>query len=219
MKPLLIVFALASLLQSNCIAQADSMGGLKHYSIKSCRMVFRFFNGPQSGIKTFTFDDWGNKEKEEVVTTTDTAAMRKDLAFIRDSIGQPDFRAFLNNISLPAEQHLLTITLQGQRYSINLDQHVGAKGPILVFGDSFEENLKQMGFAFVRSDTLLGKPCKVWEQPGAFRLWVWNNFVVKKQIAQDLPAGMQMEEYPIKIDEAYSIKPDEFKIPDNIKFQ
>jgi hypothetical protein len=30
---------------------------------------------------------------------------------------------------------------------------------------------------------------------------------------------MRVEEYATEIDDSYSIKPDEFKIPDNIKFQ
>jgi hypothetical protein len=219
MRHLLIAFTLAGLFHRNCIAQADSMDGRKHYCIKSCRIVLGFVNGPQSGLKTIIFDDWGNKEKEEVVTTTDTATMRKVLASIRDGVGQSDAPAFLNNIPLAAKQHILTIKLQGQRYVINLDRHVGAKGPFLLLGGSFEENMKQMRFAFVRLDTLLGKPCKVWEQPGGFRMWVWNNYVVKKQIIQDFPAGMRIEEYPIKIDELYSIEADEFKIPDDIQWQ
>jgi hypothetical protein len=111
-----------------------------------------------------------NKEKEEIVTTTDTAAMRKGLASMQDSTDQPDDRAFLNNIQLTAEQHILTISLQGQRYIINLDRHVGTKGTVLLFGGSFKENMKQTGFVFVRSDTLLGKPCRVWEQPNGLAM-------------------------------------------------
>ena len=77
-----------------------------------------------------------------------------------------------------------------------------------------------MGFKFVRSDTLLGKPCAIWEQPQGFRFWVWKGFyAVKKQMTVAFPGGMRVEEYPTEIDESYTIKPDEFKIPDNIKFQ
>jgi hypothetical protein len=206
-------------LQINTFGQTDSMDGRKHYPIQSCQIVFRFFNGPQSGTKTVTFDEWGNKEKTEIVMSTDTAVMRKWLAALQDSTSPAETRAFLNNIPITAEQHLLTISLESQRYNINLDQKVGSRGTVFLIGGSFEENLKQTGFAFMRNDTLLGKPCKVWEMHGGFRFWVWNNYVVKKQMITDLPQGMRIEEYAVKIDESYSIRPDEFKIPDNIQFQ
>jgi hypothetical protein len=192
MKPLLAAIAIISLLTSGCTAQPDSAKGRKHYPVKSCRIVFKFFNGPQSGTKTVIFDEWGNKEKEEVVTMTGAA-----------------------------KENILILTVASQRYIMDLDQHTGAKSPAkFLFGGSLEENMKQMGFTFVRTDTLVGKPCKVWERPRAFRLWIWNNcYVVKKKMIQDLPGGMRVEEYATEIDDSYSIKPDEFKIPDNIKFQ
>jgi hypothetical protein len=77
MKPLLTAIAFISLFTGTCVAQSDSAVGRKHYPIKSCRIVFRFFNGPDSGTKTVIFDDWGNREKEEGVTIQDTVAMRK----------------------------------------------------------------------------------------------------------------------------------------------
>jgi len=220
MKPLLTAFALASLIYSNCAAQPDSMVVKKRYPIKSCRIVFQFFNGPQRGTKTVTFDDWGNKVKEEVVTMTDTATMRKWMASLQDSLNQPDARAFMQNLRLMAVQHNLKITVGSQSYGIDLDHHIGAKSPVYLFGGSFEGNMKQMGFAVVRTDTFLGKPCKVWEHPGSFRFWIWKNFyVVKKEMIQSLAAGMRMEEYATEIDESYPIKPGEFLIPDNIRFR
>jgi len=225
MKPLLSIITLIISFTAACTAQSDSVITIsdsvlnlsngaavrKHYPINSCRIVFRFFNGPQNGTKTIIFDDWGNKEKQEAVTMTDTAAMRNNLA------GAPPA---LREMEIPAVQHNLLITVDGQRYAIDIDHHTGAKSPNLLFGGSMEENMKQMGFAFVRTDTLLGKPCKLYEQSGTFRLWIWKGFwVVKKQMIADLPASMRVEEYPTEIDESYSIKPDEFKIPDNIHFQ
>jgi hypothetical protein len=225
MKPLLPAITLIILVTNTCVAQSDSVITIsdsvvnlsgsavtrKHYPIKSCRIVFRFFNGPQSGTKTVIFDDWGNKEKEEAITMTDTAAMRNNLA------GAPPA---LRQMEIPAIQHNLLITVDGQRYAIDIDHHIGAQRPNLLIGGSMEAEMKQMGFAFVRTDTLLGKPCKVWEDPNAFRFWIWKDFyVIKKQMIQGLPGGMRIEEYPTEIDEAYSIKPDEFKIPDHIQFQ
>jgi hypothetical protein len=221
MKPLLTAFAFTGLLYSHCFAQANSPDGRKHYPIKSCRIVFRFFNGPQRGTKTIIFDDWGNKEKEEVETMTDTTAMRKAMAGVADSLRNHGTPAFPDNLQFAPVQHNLKITVEGQSYSMDLDRHLGVKSPArLLFGGSFEENFKQMGFAFVRTDTLLGKPCGVWERPQSFRLWVWKGFyVVKKQLIANMPPGMRVEEYATEIDESYSIKPDEFKIPDNIQFQ
>ena len=219
MKPLLAAIALISLLTSNCAAQSGSAFGRKHYPIKSCRIVLRFINGSESGTKTVIFDDWGNKEKEEGVTMFDTSAMKNSLTALRDSLRNRGAPAFPDSFQFSAIQHNLIITVEGQRYIVDLDRHTGEKGPILLMGGSFEENMKQMGFAFIRTDTLLEKPCKVWEQAAAVRLWVWNNYVVKKQMIIGLPAGMRIEEYATEIDESYSIKPDEFKIPDNIQFQ
>lgn len=143
------------------------------------------------------------------------------MGFVPDSSSTgPEARAFLNNVRLVAVRHTLIIKTNGQRYIINLDQHTGTKGPILLLGGNFEENFKQTGFVFARPDTLLGKPCEIWESPGVFRLWVWNKFyVVKKELIGDFPASMRVKEYPTEIDESYSIKPDEFKIPENIQFQ
>jgi hypothetical protein len=179
MKPLLSIITLIISFTAACTAQSDSVINLsngaavrKHYPIKSCRIVFRFFNGPQNGTKTIIFDDWGNKEKQEAVTMTDTDAMRNNLA------GAPPA---LREMEIPAVQHNLLITVDGQRYAIDIDHHTGAKSPNLLIGGSMEENMKQM--------------------------------------IADLPASMRVEEYPTEIDESYSIKPDEFKIPDNIHFQ
>ncbi|HTR31740.1 MAG TPA: hypothetical protein VMH27_20850 [Puia sp.] len=117
-------------------------------------------------------------------------------------------------------QHVIKITVEREVYAIDLDRHTGAKSSVqLRFRGSVEQNFKQMGFRFVRPDTLLGKPCLIWEKPHAFRLWLWKGFyVVKKQMIDAFPGGMRIEEYPTMIDESYTIKPDEFKIPDNIKF-
>jgi len=187
MKPLLTAIAFISLFTGTCVAQSDSVITIsdsvlnlsssavtkRRYPIKSCRIVFRFFNGPDSGTKTVIFDDWGNREKEEGVTIQDTVAMRKIMEFVPDSSSMsPGTRAFLDNIRLAAVRHTLIITTNGQRYIIDLDQHTGTKGPILLMGGSIEENFKQMGFVFARPDTLLGKPCKIWESHGAVRLWI-----------------------------------------------
>jgi hypothetical protein len=220
MKPLLAAIALINILTGTCTAQTDSLVTRKHFPIKSCRVVFKFVNGPQSGTKTVIFDDWGNLEKEEGVTMTDTIAMRKVLGSVLDSAStSPETSAFQNNFRLAALQHTLIITTNGQRYIIDLDQHTGVKGPILIMEDNMEGVLKQTGFVFARLDTLLGKPCEIWEAHGAFRFWVWNKFyVLKKELMADFPASMRVEEYATEIDESYSIKPDEFKVPDNIIF-
>jgi hypothetical protein len=43
--------------------------------------------------------------------------------------------------------------------------------------------------------------------------------VASLQMIQVLPAGMRVEEFATEIDQSYSLKPDEFKIPDNIQFR
>ena len=66
-------------------------------------------------------------------------------------------------------------------------------------------------------DTILGKPCKVVEYQHGVRIWLWKNIPLK-----NLPlwvSGPKIGENAILVDENYVIRPNEFKVPANIKIQ
>ena len=187
--------------------QSDSAVVKKLYGIKSCKIVFKFYNGPQSGVKTIIFDDWGNMEKEEVITFSDTAIMGKALRQLSGG-------KFHDTI--PGVQHNLRIRTAQEIYTIDVSQQVGYKTRSFALFD--QTTMMNSMTTAVGTDTLLGKPCRIVEMQHAFRLWMWDNIALKKQLVQEVP-DMKMEEYAIEVDDNYVIKPDEFTVPANIKIQ
>jgi hypothetical protein len=202
-------------------AQPDSSGLQKPYSIKSCKIVYKFFDGPQNGNKTVIFDDWGRKEKEDVVMSTDTAALQQFFSGIRQEIAQTTPKSPMADSmgkafgqEIPVVQHNMKLRIPGQVYAIDLDRMIGYKQEYFIM-------LPDSGFlpeTEVGKDTILGKPCKIVEVQHAFRIWYWGKIALKREMAQKIE-GMRIEEFAIEIDENYAIKPDEFIVPVSIKIQ
>jgi len=207
MKPHLLILFLTYCIPLWSIAQSDIAAANRNYGIKSCRIVYTFQNGPQSGSKIVTFDQWGAIEKEEVTTMTDTGLMRKALT---------DAPAPVNKMALPGVQHVLLIKDTKTKYTIDLGKMIGYvthASALQVGPDFLEKNSIVVG-----NDTILGKPCVIREMHQAFRFWVWNKIVLKKKLIQNGPE-INVAEYATEIDEDYVMKPDEFKVPPNIKVQ
>jgi hypothetical protein len=202
-----ITFLLLCLVSLSSIGQSDSAASNRTYAIKSCKIVYKFFTPAQSGVKTVIFDDWGNEEKEEVTTISDTSMMRQMLV----SVAVPD--SIRNNMKIPAVQHNLLIQNAYKRYVIDLNKQTGyqtARPMFQVGANFFDERTVIVG-----EDTLLGKPCEIKEIQQTFRLWVWNKITLKKMLVQK-ESDLKMGEFAIEIDENYVIKPDEFMVPKNV---
>jgi hypothetical protein len=214
-----LFFPLVLLMACAC-AQTDSGSLPKYFGIKTVKIVYKFTNGPQSGEKIIIFDDWGRKEREEVVTNNDTVMFNKALSAIRQMMDSmphsPIFDSAKQSFqdAVPAVQHNLRIRDSGKVYSIDLDKntcHVTQDTQLLPDSGFF-------GQPGARSDTLLGRPCKVVDFQNAFRIWYWKKIPVKKEVIQHGRA-MGVIEYAISFDEGYKAKPDDFKIPPSVKMQ
>jgi hypothetical protein len=201
-----IAFSLLFVAPLLSMAQSDSAASKRFYDIKSCRIVYKFYDGPQSGVKTLIFDDWGKEEKEEVTTVSDTGLMKQML----DVAGLPDS---LRNMTIPGVQHTLLIRSAYKKYVINLDKKIGYQSTASM--QQFGMNLFEQEAVIVGEDTLLGKRCVVKEIQKAFRLWIWHKIALKKIIIQK-GSPLNVGEYATEIDENYVIKPNEFMVPKNI---
>jgi hypothetical protein len=205
MKSQLLILYATWLIPLYSVAQSDSAISARLYGIKSCRIAYKFENGSQHGTKIVTFDRWGAIEKEEVTTTTDTALMRKTMTSAPPAA---------NKISIPTVQHILVIKDAKSKTTIDLDKRMGFVdcniGPWI--GVDFNDKNSSV----VGKDTIAGKPCIVREMQHAFRVWLWNKIVLKKQLIQNGPP-INVTEYATEIDDAYVTKPREFAIPPDIK--
>jgi hypothetical protein len=205
MKYFIIIFLPLCLTWIRGNSQSAYSTIINNFGIKSCKIIYKFTNGPQSGIKTVIFDDWGATLKEVVTTVNDTSMMKKALTSINDSLGKTQIPGIERNLLLKASD---------QSYSIDLDRHVGNK--ISSVSVQFRPDPYKNQEVIVGTDTILGKPCQIAEIHDAFRFWIWKKIILRKQIIQSFN-GIRVEEYATEIDDGYIIKPDEFKIPDNIQ--
>jgi hypothetical protein len=202
LRPLFLPVLLVSV---SANAQTTTSGLKRPYDIKSCKIVFKFVNGPQSGEKTVIFDNWGRSEKEEVTTITDTSYMANLSA---DSVLRNAFN------KTPSVQHQGLIHQSGQAFVFDLDRNVGYKRNYV----PMEPDLALIGQREVGKDTILGKPCKILEIHGAFRIWYWGKIALKKELIEK-GASLNVQEYAVSIDENYVITPDEFKVPPSVKLR
>jgi hypothetical protein len=207
MNPLFSLFLTPLLFLSvTAAAQPDSSGLTKPYGIKSCKIVYKFFDGPQNGSKTLIFDDWGRREKEDVVMSTDTAALQKFLSDMHGEIAQTSPKP-----KPPIVQRNMKVRIPGAVYAIDLDRQIGYK-------QEDASPLPDLDQSEVGKDTILGKPCRIVEVRHAFRIWYWGKIALRREMVSKV-LGMRIEEFAIEVDENYSIGPDEFKIPASIKIQ
>jgi hypothetical protein len=167
------------------------------YRINSCKIEFAFAAGNfQKGVKTLIFTDSGRVEKEFATTYRDTSG-KSDIP--KEMIGS---RTVYHNLLIHTTDSI---------FSIDLDLMTGSKKPkpsldisSLLSGDQMTK---------VREDTFLNKKCDVIDLGGA-KLWYWKGIVLKKELPID-----GVHEYATSIDENYTIKEDEFRIPRDVKMQ
>ncbi len=178
------------------VAQTDSLN--RPYGIKSGRLTFQFFEGPQKGTKILTFNNWGEYEKMEIFSEADTALIIK--------------------MKIPAEQlmpkqsQLMLNTPEGC-YGINMDTKFGFQRacPDKAMTDLlFQDDKKFVGY-----DTVLDRKCEVFVIEKFIKLWFWNKLCIKKELLNT--DGFWSGEYVIQIDENYKPTEYEFEIPPGTK--
>src|SRR5258708_2515016 len=177
----------------NTQAQFDSSSMRKYYDIKSCKIVYNFSNGLQKGEKTIVFDFWGNYEKAIVHSR-----------LVNESMGGDSVISKL----VTKGTNMMYLKTPKVIYEINMDDNIGIKQDRSSFefsSDFLDQKKKKIGI-----DTILGKPCEIIEVAGAIKIWFWNKIALKKQLSQKVD-GITVEEYAIKVDEQYSVRPNQFK--------
>ena len=222
MKPLYVFLPMVLFLQS-ARSQPDSSNELRLYPVKSCRILYRYYDGPTKGESAIIFDDWGREEKEVDSAKIDTAGMRKELEMVAEALQHSHLRiAGSDSLSerlngpIATVLHTLRLRLARTEYHIDLNTKTGYRSsadPLLMFDTAHIEQSE------IGVDTILGKPCRIMEVQHAYHIWYWGRIPLKKVSIREteMPAGE--EEYAVTIDENYKIKPDEFKIPVNVKMQ
>lgn len=214
-----LLFAFLTFYLVPVYAQTAGTSPEKPIDIKSVRLVYTFVNGPQSGEKILVIDDWGKREKEVVTTVTDTSYMRK-LSNMAQGQQRDSFSRAADSMlaslfkNAPSVQHQMLIHDSGQTYMVDLDRNIGSQRPYFQLMPDFGA----IGQKEVGIDTILGKPCKIVEIEGVFRIWYWGKIALKKEIIEKVE-GMNVDEHVVSIDINYKIKPDEFKVPASVKMQ
>ena len=208
-----VSFSLSALLLSTpALAQTDSTDTTKRFGIKSGRIVYTFFSALDEGISTVTFDNWGGNYKEETISMRDTAMWHRILVMLK--LGPISIADSLFNIRISALQHSLEIQTPTQTWMIYPDLQIGT-----VTSNDVLERLSAIDPPSTRTvvgdEIFLGRLCQVVELQEDMRIWFWKNIRLKQHLFW--LSGHRSEESAIFIDENYVIKPDEFKVPANIK--
>ncbi len=201
-KTLTIVCVLGFMLLAEMNAQTTPIPVNKCYDIKSCRIVYTFFNGLERGDKIRIFDDWGAFEK--IVAKT---------KLVKDSIEGDSIVSKIMK-ARAKDTNILMLRNRAGSYIIDLDKKEGVFYSLLGCNPEIPDNVGRL----VGKDTILGKPCDVMEMPGFIKVWLWNKLVLKKQLTQKVD-GITVEEYAILIDENYKIQEGDFNLPTDVKFK
>lgn len=168
------------------------------YRIKSARIDYIFNNGFQSGTKTLIFTDSGRTEKVYGITQIDTSLLNtipEEFSQTQPSSGK------------------LVIQTPDSIISIDLKKGIANKRPRsdIDLSSFLDSHLKPIG-----TETFLNRMCEVMDV-GGFKIWYWKGLALKKELMID--GNQKVYEYAVSIDENYVIKPDEFKVPENVTFQ
>jgi len=180
-------------------SQSDSVGTFSCYNIKSCKVIYKFFDGIRRGEKIVIFDDSGVYEKEIVI-----AHLVSD-SIMEDSPAASFIKKDINMIAIKTPQSILTVDIDTKRGSKQ------DRRPLPFGKDFFTPDKKVIG-----SDTILGRRCEIIEYTKAYKVWYWKGIALKKEMVVD---GIIIQECAISIDESYSIKKDEFNVPKDVVWQ
>jgi len=181
---------------STASAQPDSSNS-ERYDIKTCKIVYKFSNGMQEGIRTLIFDSWGDYKKETTQTNM--------LTFAKDDPSKISVDSFKSNIMI--------IRTPKSIYKLDIDKRTGTK--VNIQNLPFSREALKSSRITIGKDTFLNRPCEIIEIDGAIRLWMWNKIPLKKQLIP-VVNGIVIEESAISIDENYSVSSAEFDVPGNI---
>ena len=175
--------------------------GIRRYGIKSGIIEYKI-SGLQNGTEVIYFDNWGIKEAKYTKTELNIAGVssKEDKVVLMDGEWSYDYDAI-------------------QKKGTKL------KNPLYeMFKNMKEKDLKSLGEKMMKGmggektgeETILGKPCEVWEvKELQMKVWVWENISLKTET--NLMERITVE--ATKIQENVAIPADKFSAPDDIEFQ
>lgn len=164
--------------------------------LKSCKIVYEFFDGINTGYKTIIFTDSGLIDKQTVISKIDTSKL------------PPEAKSMFTVLN---ETKQLKIQTKDTIYLIDLISMSGIKstrwGVGLSVGDPF--------ITKVGTDTFMNRVCEVYDAKVS-KIWYWKGVCLKKELT--FKEGGKVYERAILIDENYIVKEDEFTVPSGVKF-
>ena len=196
------------------VAIGTEFTGKKHFGVKSCKLMYKFFDGIRQGERTVIFDEWGNVGRVYTVTRNDTAILSgmfnkmppgKDNPFLKE------YRSRLTNQTGDIQE--LVIKNEKETITINLDTREGVRqsNASLPLIESYADKEKKV----IGQEKVLGLLCDVVLIGTSEKVWLWNNIVLRKQ-QQLNKTDLKVEEYVTDVDADYVIRTGEFNVPDGM---
>ncbi len=194
-RKFILVSAIFGILLSQSAVFGQKSNSVFYYPVKSVVIEYAH-TGSATGTETWYMDNNGKlsarytelTEKSFGSTTkTSQVVIQKDSVFYTIDL----------------------INKTGLKQTVHIDQ-----ADIDKWGKNPEEAWTNMGFKKVGDETILGKPCQIWEGMST-KSWIWQNFVLKTEI--DLFGKSTVEAK--KIDIGGTIDKSKFEIPADIKME
>ncbi len=164
--------------------------------LKSCKIVYEYFDGINTGYKTIIFTDSGLIDKQIIVSKIDTTKLPPE--------AKPMFQS-------GQESKQLKIQTYDSVFLIDLNSMKGYKSARL----SLVLRAENPFIVKIGTDTFMQKQCDVYDARVS-KIWYWKGVYLKKEIA--FKEGITIYERAILIDENYLIQKDEFTIPEGVQF-
>lgn len=144
---------------------------VRRYRVRS-GMVTYTLSGVQNGTETLYFDQWGMREAKHT-------------------------QAEIGAAGITVQQNQLVVMADGWTTTVDLNRKTGSRIPTPLMPelietakreggdmtDIGEAMMTRMGAVKVGTETLLGKPCDIWEiQQMNSKTWVWQGITLKTEV-------------------------------------
>lgn len=164
--------------------------------LKSCKIVYEFFDGINTGYKTIIFNDSGLIDKQIVISKIDTSKLPPEAKSMFK------FSNEANQLKIQTSDSVFLIDLISMTGTSNIRWGAGLRveSPFIIK---------------IGTDTFMQKVCEVYDAKVA-KIWYWKGVYLKKELV--FKEGGKVYERAILIDENYIIKEDEFLPPKGVNF-
>jgi hypothetical protein len=184
-------------------ATAGTNPEVHRYRVQSGVVTYAL-SGVQTGTETLYFDRWGMREAKHT---------------------QTEIRA----AGVTIRQNQLVVMADGFTTTVDLDKQTGTRIPTPLIGelveaaqqsgadmtDIGEEMMTRMGAVKVGTETVLDKPCDVWEVKQLnTKTWVWEGVTLRTEVNL---AGQRVLTEATAVQENAAVPEDRFTIPAGVQ--